>query len=74
MQMHRMDMWTQEGKRGGMNWVIRIDIHSLPCVKQLEAAVSHRELSSVLCDDLKGWQGGWQEGGSRERGYMYTYS
>ena len=31
-----------------------------------EPAVQHRELSSVLCDDLDGWSGwGWevQEGG-----------
>jgi len=36
----------------------------------VEAAVQHRELSSVLCDDLEGWDGG--EGGSRGRRYMYT--
>ena len=30
---------------------------------------SRWELSSVLCDDQEGW-----EGGSRGRGYMYTYS
>ena len=35
-----------------------------------EAAVLHRELSSVLCDDLEGWDG--EEGGSGGRGYMYT--
>ena len=40
-----------------------------------EPAVQHRELSSVLCDDLDGWDGGvgW-EGGSRGRAYMYTCS
>ena len=32
----------------------------------------HWELSSVLCDDLKGWDG--EEGGSRGRGCLYTYS
>ena len=32
----------------------------------------HRELSSVLCDDLE--EGGeWWEGGSRGTGFMYTY-
>ena len=36
-----------------------------------EAAVEHRELSSVTCDDLQAWNRG---GSSRERGYMYTYS
>lgn len=35
-----------------------IDTHTLPCVKQLwEAAVWHRGLSWMLCDDLKGWDG-----------------
>ena len=31
----------------------------------MEAAVYHRELSSVPCDDLEGWEGGRevQEGG-----------
>ena len=38
-----------------------------------EAAAEPRQLSSVLCDDLGvGW-GRWWEGGSRARGYMYTY-
>ena len=38
-----------------------------------ETAEQHRELSSVLRDDLEGWDlGGW-EGGSRRRGYMYIY-
>ena len=35
---------------------------------------SNRELSSVLCDDLDGWDGEEWEGGPRGRGYMYTYS
>ena len=34
----------------------------------MEHAIKHRELSLVLCDDLEGWDGGW-EGGSRGRGY-----
>ena len=29
-------MWTQgEEGQGGMNWEIRIDIYTLPCVKQI---------------------------------------
>ena len=38
-------------------------------------AVKHGKLSSVLCDDLDGWDGGggW-EGGPRGRGYVYAYS
>ena len=27
----------------------------------------------MLRDDLEGWDGGWWEGGSTGRGYMYTY-
>ena len=27
----------------------------------------------MLCDDLDGWNGGWWEEGSRERGYIYIY-
>ena len=34
------------------------------------AAVQQRELSLMLCDDLEGWDGGW-EGGSRGRGDVY---
>ena len=41
-----------------------------------EAAVFHRELSLILCDDLVGWDRGLgvtepPEGG---RGYLYRYS
>ena len=29
-------MWTQRGEgEGGTNWEIRIDIYTLPCVKQI---------------------------------------
>ena len=31
-----MDMWTRGGEgEGGTKWEIRIDIYTLPCVKQL---------------------------------------
>ena len=53
-----------------MNWEIRIDICTLPCVKQWKAAIEHRELSLVLGGDL-GLR--WGEGSSRGRGYMYIY-
>ena len=36
-----------------------------------EAAVWHRELSSVLCDDLEGWDGG--SGGRFKREGVYVY-
>ena len=38
------------------------------------ASVQHMELSSVLCDDLEGWGGGWWDGGPRGRAYKYTDS
>ena len=46
-----------------MNWEIRIDICTLPCVKQWKAAIEHRELSLVLSGDLGlGWGKEVQEG------------
>ena len=52
-----------EGKGGGMNWKTETDIYIyiLPRVKidsQWQPAVLCRELSSVLCDDLGGWDRG----------------
>ena len=35
--------------------------------------IARRTLSSVICDDLEGWDGGLCLEGSRERGYMYMY-
>ena len=40
--------------------------------QQQEAVVQHRELSSVLCDDLEGGRDADWEGGSEEKGYMCT--
>ena len=55
------------------------DIYTLPCVKQIangELLYKHRELSLVLCDDLKGGRPAagawWQDAQPRRRGYMYT--
>jgi len=39
-----------------------------------EFAVLHRKLSPLLCDGLEGWDGDGREGGSKGRGYMYTFS
>ena len=57
---------------GVMNREGSTDLYTLPCVKQITNG-KHRELNLVLCDDLEGWDEGW-EGDSREGGYMYTYS
>ena len=49
---------------GGGGWVNRdssTSIYTLPKVRQTswwEAAAQHRELSSVLCDELEGREGG----------------
>ena len=40
--------------------------------QQQEAEAQHRELSSVLCDDLEGGRDRDWEGGSEEKGYTYT--
>ena len=37
-----------------------------------EAAVQHRELSSVFCDDLDGWKG-WVLGGRLKREGIHVY-
>ena len=39
-----------------------------------EDAVWRRELSSLLCDDLDGWEAAAWKGGSRVGGHMHTYS
>ena len=44
-------------------------IDKIQCPTQMAKKISY---SSVLCDDLAGWDGGGWEGGSRGRGYMYT--
>ena len=62
-----------------MNLETRLNINTLPCVKQTASGnllyMQNRELSSVLCDDLGGQdgEGRWKEG-PRGRGYMYPYS
>ena len=40
---------------------------------QQEFAVWLRKLKQGLCINLKGWDGGRWEGGSKGRGYMYSY-
>ena len=71
-----MDLWTQRRQeRGrGLSWESNTDIYTQPCIRQIqqqEAAIQHRELSSVLWW-LRGV--GWGVGGrlQRERIYVYT--
>ena len=43
-----------------MSWEIRIDIHTLLRIKQIASGEpASRELSSVLCGDLEGWDCWW---------------
>ena len=55
---------------GGANREIGIDIYIYGLCKTAgwqELTRKHKELSSVLCDNLRGWDGGVWEGGSRGR-------
>ena len=58
------------GKGGEINWESSVDIYMLPCVNsKWETAVQHRELSSVLCEDLEGWD----VGGRLQREGIYVH-
>ena len=77
MLTQRTGGWTRsrEGE-GGMNWEVRIDIYTLPCVKSIVSGnLLYSTGSSTQCSVMThmGGMGGW-EGGPRGRGYMYTYS
>ena len=60
-QTDRGDLRTQWGKEK-VGWIGRVAWHIYTAVCRTDspwwkAAVWHRELSSVLCDDLEGWGG-----------------
>ena len=67
----------EEGE-GGINWEIRSDKYTIPCVKQIASGnqLDSTELSSVLCVDLEGWVVGceWVGGDFRGKEYLCTYS
>ena len=74
-QTQRTDLWTWVGggrrereMYGESNMETYITICKID--SQWEFAVWPRELKQGLCNNLEGWDG---EGGSRGRGYMYTY-
>ena len=59
-----------------MNWESGIDIYILPCVKEMPTAgekllysTGSSQLSALEVQNGRVWKGG-----SRRRGYMYTYS
>ena len=67
---------TGEGE-GGTNWEIRIDIYILLCVEQITSRkLLYSPGSSAQCSEViyMDWMGVRQEGGSGEKGYIYTCS
>ena len=56
----------EEGQ-GGINWEIRSDRYTIPCVKQIASGnqLDSTELSSMLWDNLEGWDVGCGMGGGR---------
>ena len=74
-----MDLRTQGGGSVSGDKVREWHGHIYPTKCKIdslwEAAALHREISSVLCDHLEGWD---RVGGRRKGegiwGYMYTYS
>ena len=74
MQTQRMDLRTQGGGRISWDEVRHGHIYTTNCKidSQWEAAAQHREISSVLCDHLEGWD---REGGreTQQGGDMGIY-
>ena len=76
-QMLTADMWTQVRGRGEWDELGDGNLHIYTATCKTDSlwkfAVWHQELSSVLCGDLEGWDGGgsW-EGSPRGRGYTHT--
>jgi len=68
-------MWTgRRGREDGMSWESGIDIYALSCIKQTANGNLLKELSSVRCDDLEGWDGRAVRGRSKTEGiYVYIH-
>ena len=65
----RMDMWTQqEQERVGRTERVALEHIQNQMHNRELVAVPHRKLSSVLCDDLEGWDRGWVAGRLRKEG------
>ena len=59
----------------GMNWETRIDMYTLPCVKQIASEnLLHSIGSSVRCSVMTSAGKVGREGSSRGRGYMCACS
>jgi len=56
------------------NYLSRFHMNTLPCVEEIakwEPVIQHRELSSVLCNVLEGWNRVWK-GHPRGNRYMFN--
>ena len=59
---------------GGTNWESSTETYTLPCGRQLTGgAVQHRELNTVVLDNLEGWDVAAAGERSRGRGHIDTY-
>ena len=48
---------------GGMSWKISFAINTPPCVKQIVGTCCRvKGAQPSACDDLEGWEGGWEGG------------
>ena len=66
-------MDTEGEGEGGMNWEIRIDIYTLPCVKQIASGnLPYSRGSSARCSVMT-WMGGMAWGGRSKREGIYVY-
>jgi len=64
-------MWAKRRGEGGMSREGTTDIHTAVCKQLVGSCCRARELSSGLCDDLEGRDGG-REGLKREEIYVYV--
>ena len=64
-------MVTNGGREGQINWEIRTDVYTLPCVKQIASRkVLYSTGSSVQCSVMT-WRGRMGVGRSLKREWIY---
>ena len=66
MKAYRTDCGPNRGKEE-VGWIERVALTYTPCVKWWWEA-ARPDLSSVLCDELEGWDGRWLGGKSKREG------
>ena len=67
-------MDTDTEGEGGTNWEIKIDIYTLPCVKQIARENLLQSTGSSAQCSVMTYRGRQWEGVPGGRGYMYTQS